>query len=553
MKYKKTAASVMALAVILSATGCNNHEEEYTEEIKNITEDYLAALAEDDDRTIEDITDDYDYGEDSPMSTRYDHDFVYEIIKTAISRTEITEWGEAEFNDDMTEVQIDATFSYIDLDDFADSFDSIYISEDDYSEALESYDELEETTITLKFVFDEDDEQWLLSKKSADRIMGLFEGGFDALPDPVPVTPDDAEEIFIAALEQMADGNFSNLPFDYYLDDWRVFENMTPRYEGDTAHEPVEEFVSEYIYYILDHDYEIIQTEPYCFMLTGKAPSGDDLYQSMTTDEFITENLTIGLMNSYTGSLSDDDLLYERECLIYDTLSAALSSCSAEDYSIVFYYDIYSSSEKPIFIDGDLIPSPYNGYYEAEHNVGQDQYMDCITAAAGNLYNNGELNEDEYDLLVSLLTPENLGFTTDDSVSPSGHPNQAVGTYEQVPDWCTDGSMVYGYSNPDANGIWMHYSKEPGVLDTVAYYLDDEGLWITVTYPTYDLGPDLTVDWHINGELVVDNKPIPHEDGQTEFEIFLAWDSIPSPGSFYEFRLWENGHSHVLAYVTIYF
>lgn len=552
MKYKKTAAAVLALAVILSATGCNNHEEEYTEEIKNITEDYLAALAEDDDRTIMHITDGYDYGEDEPMSDRYDRECIYGIIKTAISGTEITEWGEAEFNDDMTEVQIDATFSYIDLDDFADSFDSIYISEDDYSEALESYDELEETTITLKFVFDEDDEQWLLSKKSADRIMGLFEGGFDALPDPVPVTPDDAEEIFIAALEQMADGDFSNLPFDYYLDDWRVFENMTPRYEGDTAHEPVEEFVSEYIYYILDHDYEITMTEPYDFVLYGSAPSGDDLFQSMTTDEFITDNLAIGLMNSFTGSLDDVALQQSREILIYDTLADAVPYCSPEDYCMEFYYNVDDVSGKPISLYGDLITSPENGYYEAEHNVGQDQYMSCITAAALKLYNDGEINSDEYDYLMTLLTPENLGFTADNSTSPSGHPNQAVGTYEQVPDWCTDGSLVYGYSNPDENGVWMHYSKEPGVLDTVSYYLDDEGVWITVTYPDYILGSDLTIDWDIDGERVVDNRAIPYEAGQTEFEIFLAWDGIPTSGT-YEFRLWENGHSHVIAYVTLYF
>ena len=552
MKYKKTAASVLALAVILSATGCNNHEEEYTEEIKNITEDYLAALAEDDDRTIMHITDDYDYGEDDPMDTRYDRPEVYEVIKTAMSNTTITEWGEPEFNDDMTEVQIDATFSYIDLDDFADSFDSIYISEDDYSEALGSYDELEETTITLKFVFDEDDEQWLLSKKSADRIMGLFEGGFDALPDPVDISPSDAQELIISSLEQMAEGDFDDIPFEFTIDELRAYENMEPQADTDVVADYAEAFAAAYIGYVLDHDYEITEVVPYDYILTGSAPSSEDLYQALVTDDFVTANLANDSLYIFFDKVSLDEMLIEKSHIIYENLTLAIPDCSPEEYTLEFTVTPYINTDYPVYLCDLLITPPDQGYYQAEHSIAEEQYMRCINYAMDLLLVNGEITSDEYDYILPLLTPEFLGFTTDDTVSPEGHPNQAVGTFEQVPEWCTDGSIVYGYSNPDSNGVWMSYTKEPGVLDTVGYYLDDQGIWLTLTYEdTCNLGSDLTVDWDIDGVRVVDNKTISSEDGQKVFEIFLAWDSVPYSGT-YEFRLWENDHGHVLAYVTLY-
>jgi hypothetical protein len=158
------------------------------------------------------------------------------------------------------------------------------------------------------------------------------------------------------------------------------------------------------------------------------------------------------------------------------------------------------------------------------------------------------------DYLLNDLTPDNYGFSSDgDSVSSSGHPNQALGTYEQVPSWCTDGSLVYGYSYPDENGIWMHYSKEPGWLDTVGYYVDEDGIWITCYYDcSFDRGTTLIVDWWVNDEQVVDTEEIVIDaDGTTEVEVFLPANVLIEGDGVYEMRLWEDDHSHVIAYVTL--
>ncbi|MBO4241845.1 MAG: hypothetical protein J5883_01025 [Clostridiales bacterium] len=552
MKFKKTAAAVLALSFVLPFSGCANHDEEYTEEMKTITEDYLTALEKDDDRTIEDITDDYDYGEDAPMSTRYDHNEVYTVMKAAISKTEIVEWGEAEFNDEKTEAEMDCTFSYIDLEEFRDGFDTQYITLYEYADALNAFEDRSEETITLKFVFDEDDETWLLTAKSADKILGLFDLAFNVLPDPVDVSPSDAQDLIITTMELMAEGNFDGLPFEFSADELRAYENMEPKADTDAVSEYAEDFAAAYIGYVLDHDYEITEISPYDFILTGSAPSSEDLYQALISDEFVTANLANDSLYIFFDKIPLDVMLEKKSYIIYENLTNAVPGCSPEEYSLEFTVTPYLDTEYPVFLYDLLINPPAEAYYQAEHSIAEEQYMRCINDAMDQLLADGEITSSEYDDILPLLTPEFLGFTTDGSVSPEGHPNQAVGTAEQVPEWCTDGSIVYGYSNPDSNGVWMHYSKEPGVLDTVGYYLDDTGIWVTLTYEDdYPLGSDLTIDLDVDGERVIDNKPFASEDGQKEFEIFFAWNGTPYTGT-YELRLWENDHNHVLAYVTIY-
>ena len=117
---------------------------------------------------------------------------------------------------------------------------------------------------------------------------------------------------------------------------------------------------------------------------------------------------------------------------------------------------------------------------------------------------------------------------------------------------CEDGSIVYGYSNIDANGFWMFYSKDPECLGSVGYCVGDGGVWISnVFLPEFDQGTELIVDWWIDGDLIVDTQYITIERDHThEVEVFLPLDDIPEECEI-EMRLWEDNHSHVLSYVTL--
>ena len=56
------------------------------------------------------------------------------------------------------------------------------------------------------------------------------------------------------------------------------------------AQEAYENFISSYVGYILDHDPDfVLEEDPYDYTLLGSAPSADDLYAALTTDEFLTE------------------------------------------------------------------------------------------------------------------------------------------------------------------------------------------------------------------------------------------------------------------------
>ncbi|MBQ5767686.1 MAG: hypothetical protein IIV94_02220, partial [Clostridiales bacterium] len=143
---------------------------------------------------------------------------------------------------------------------------------------------------------------------------------------------------------------------------------------------------------------------------------------------------------------------------------------------------------------------------------------------------------------------------TDRNVNWQGtpeHENQAVNVFEYIPDW-SDGTLIYGGSDIDSNGIYMHYSKEPGWLHTAGYNIGDDGVTVMLKYDHVFLaGDELEYDWYINGEQYGDTvKFTVEDDGTLEFE-FTFPDYEIDRYSTCELRLWESGHSHVIAYVKL--
>ena len=128
-----------------------------------------------------------------------------------------------------------------------------------------------------------------------------------------------------------------------------------------------------------------------------------------------------------------------------------------------------------------------------------------------------------------------------------------MNTYEYVPAWDDpdDPVIIYAQSDVDENGIWMFYSKGPGWLHTAGYCFDEDGIWIDnyfdrLFYP----GNEVIVDWWLDDDLIVDTQIITVPGLTNEIEVFLPVDELPEH-FYYEMRLWEADHSHVISYVTL--
>ena len=564
MNIKKVIATILIITMVVS-TGCtvskrNDAEQtsaidalakEDAEQISAIPGAFIDALPEDDNDALGELASHYDYDSDVEVFSDYLPD-TFKVIEHAISLAEITECAEPEIDEDGSDAKMDVTFSYIDMAAFASNMSTDYMKIEEYYSALDEYEEREEKTITLKFICDEDEGPWLLTRASARKIVRLVTSGAAALPDPVSVLPSEAEACLKSFMNDMALYGYSDLVLDQDPEEYRVYDNVLVRGEGEATQEAVQNFVAAYMSYVMAHDYEVeLGSDPYDMTITGSAPSSDELYQCFCTDDFRTRYYMNLVRCGYLG-MDLYDMWDDQSALIYDALTEAIPNCSPEDYTLQVSVNRNGSSSDSLTILGDIITEPYRGIFEFEHGATFDQIMSGYSAAAEQLYEIGEIDEQLYEAIMATLTPEFFGYFESDNVSPSGHPDQAIGVYEQVPEFCTDGSLVYGYSNTDENGFWMHYSKEPGWLGTVGYYIDDNGIWITTYFDRpFAEGTNLVVDWWIDDVQVVDTEIVTIEvDGTSAIEVYLPSQGFPSAGE-YEMRLWEEDHTHVIACVTL--
>ncbi len=549
----------MAAVILISTAGCHTEDPVDTSAIEQIPARFIDAIATDNAAAIISITRDYDYADETEDKKAILGEY-YDLFEHYVSLTEITEIGEivldeVEEGEELT-AEVDFTFSYVDLNRLDASLPSEYQTRDQLIEAMDSCSDRKEKTFTLEFVRNEITEEWFMHKKSAAKIMDLLWGQMGNIPYPVDISPEDALATFEQYINDLAaDGN-SSIATNVEEDDFRAYDPIVTRGEGTQTHTALYNFVQAYYTYILDHDYEIEQVEPYHYILHGSAPSSAELSEAISSEEFLVEFYSNFVRyHTWIDTAYLDEVMWDRQSsMIYDTLTEAIEDCSEEEFDLEIQAYAYASSDRLFDVISDVVIVPSRSIYEIEHSVTWTQMESYMTQALDNLLANGEISEEEYNAWIRDLTPDNYGYSETDNVSSLGHENQAVGTHEQVPEWCEDGSLVYGYSSPDERGVWMFYSKEPGYLDTVGYYIGDGGIWITNYYDCdFDAGTMLEVDWWIDGEQVVDAEIYEvTEDGTTEVEVFLPNDH-PYSIDECEMRLWLPGHSYVISYVTLTF
>ena len=554
MRFKKITAAILTLAMVAS-TGCASKEEkknaENTELIQQVTTDFFEAIREEDTDRISELTDGLEV-ESSFENLRMYMGSGYEAFQVFLSRTEIVEMGEVEFDYEHNKATMKTTFSFLDAQGLTDELDSPYITNLELLELLETYDSTKNKSFNLHFEYDEDSEEWYMTKDSATKIINFLGSKVNAFPMIVDISPAQAREMVEEFIYTLAEtGTYDDVMVDMNINDLRVYENVVERGDGPETQEALNEFVSEYMSYVLEHDYTIEATTPYSFVLWGSAPSDEDLYEMLCAPEFFYEYYQNQLRTMYLGR-GFDDMMDAQSAHVYSWLAGAVDFAEPEEYSLAVSVSPYSLEGGMLTVTSPVIAEPDRGLYEAEHSISWEDFEASMNAALEGLNSRGEMSDILYVEILDGLTPENYGYASSSTDNGSGHPDQAVGTYEQVPSWCEDGSIVYGYSNLDENGCWMHYSKEPGYLDTVGYYIGDGGVWITNYYDCeFNSGDILEVDWWLDDEQVVsEDRIFIREDGTTQVEVFLPLDNIDDH-SLIEMRLWEEGHDHVISYVTL--
>ena len=236
------------------------------------------------------------------------------------------------------------------------------------------------------------------------------------------------------------------------------------------------------------------------------------------------------------------------------------------DLRIVIDYDLYSGKtyERLEVSDentGLIIPIDW---YEAEEALERtpEQEFRCREKACEDLLASGEISQEKYDIYMLAIERDryiNSGGTVPEyefirNVEWEGtgeYVNQAVDVVEVLPDF-SDGQLLYGESEYDSNGYYIFYSSEPGWLNKAGYYIDNDKVVVMLKYDNkFAKGTTLVYDWYVDDEEVGDSVFFTVEEDDTDEFVFEIPNMQIGRYSKYEFRLWEEDHMHVIAYVSL--
>ncbi len=547
MRYisKLLSVTILVLSVCMLCS-CSVNRDEDIAGIREIPKEFIDALYHIDEDAADECCPGFDLRDWEEYSDAHK-----DMIRHVVSFAEITEMGEPVFYDEQGFATMDVTVSYLPLDGYYRSLDTYYMTIEEIRESLDDYDDRKEKTIDLEFEYDEGDGCWYLERNSARKIYRLFNSNSVVRLMIVDYSNKDAKALFEEYLRSITEArDVSSLPGDIDVSEYRYYDDSLYLGQTDRTDDAVARFIAAYMDYVLSHDYELWDDHAYSYELHGSAPSYDDLVEALTSDEYYIQ-YHANLIRYAELGMSIDEMADVQNALIYDTLAEAVPQCSPEEYYLYGSVSPYAGGDDECHLYGELINFPYgiNNSYE----INEDDYYRYIYSAIDLLYDNGEIDEEQYESLTESVVPMEEAFYTDVTVSSSGHTNQAVNTYEYVPSWDDpdDPVIIYAQSDVDENGIWMFYSKGPGWLHTAGYCFDEDGIWIDnyfdrLFYP----GNEVIVDWWLDDDLIVDTQIITVPGLTNEIEVFLPVDELPEH-FYYEMRLWEADHSHVISYVTL--
>lgn len=552
LSLRRKAAAVLLSAVLsisaVMTAGCGISQAKDEAILQDLSARFIEAVKSGDEDEIEELT-----------GKEYSYTFKDEskagIVMQMASKTEIEEYKSIQVDREHNKAKVRLKLSYFSLNDFVRD-EGYMMTEEEYTEKIDAYETRVTDYFSISFKLSEDG-SWIIDDSAVTRLMSKIDRPYYI--QIATISAADAEAAVEGLFAGLAEGDFDQEYYTLDLAEMRAFDDGM--YNSDLLDEAVGEFTKAYIGYIVDNG---MTCEPegsfeyaYTYNITGKAPSSDDILAYLSSDERVTEAYMAAIrIESGCSYMTEDEIWSSMYAEIYFDLAKKIPDMDGEDYSQTIYFDT-TAYDPEIVLGWSLLP--FTSYDMVGAGAVSDaQAQECYIQAVTNLYLAGELTEEQYN--EYLDTADDNGEGAGDFQNEVGfidwpgtedHPNQAVLVYEYIPDW-SDGTLIYGASDTDENGIYMHYSKEPGWLNTAGYCIDDDGITIMVTFDkSFTMGTVLEYDWEYNDEDYGETEQFTvQENGQNTFEFTLPVDSVPTPGGV-EFRLWEQGHSHVIAYVYL--
>lgn len=552
LSLRRKAATVLLSAVLsisaVMTAGCGISQAKDEAMLQDLSARFIEAVKGGDEDEIKELT-----------GKEYSYTFKDEskagIVMQMASKTEIEEYKSIQVDREHNKAKVRLKLSYFSLNDFVRD-EGYMMTEEEYTERIDAYETRVTDYFSISFKLSEDG-SWIIDDSAVTRLMSKIDRPYYI--QIATISAADAEAAVEGLFAGLAEGDFDQEYYTLDLAEMRAFDDGM--YNSDLLDEAVGEFTKAYIGYIVDNG---MTCEPegsfeyaYTYNITGKAPSSDDILAYLSSDERVTEAYMAAIrIESGCSYMTEDEIWSSMYAEIYFDLAKKIPDMDGEDYSQTIYFDT-TAYDPEIVLGWSLLP--FTSYdMVGAGAISDEQAQECYIQAVTNLYLAGELTEEQYN--EYLDTADDNGEGAGDFQNEVGfidwpgtedHPNQAVLVYEYIPDW-SDGTLIYGASDTDENGIYMHYSKEPGWLNTAGYCIDDDGITIMVTFDkSFTMGTVLEYDWELGDEDYGETEQFTvQENGQKTFEFTLPVDSVPTPGGV-EFRLWEQGHSHVIAYVYL--
>ena len=556
MKINKNGISslILAAAMLMTALlpmGCSSKEAKIKAQLNDLAETFIADFASGDKDKMEDL-----------VEGRFDYQISYakqhEIMLKIASKTEIDDIETIEVDRKAGKARMRTKISYINIREFGRDKDNQNLTREACIEKVDSYENRASANFSFSFVLD-DDGNWKIKNTTADRYEKMFNQQYYL--SVVALSKDQAKQECKSVFEKLARGEFNQHMFQFDLFEMGAFNTWGRSVPN--IKDAMTEFAKAYFSFMVEHGITVEETDtPLQYKVTGYVPSKEALLSYYAGDEYAQESCMAEIRAEIAGNDSKRQAVWDDFIAgIYYDLAKQIPNLMGEEYSVTFKVNAKGDkveivSKTPLFgiTTDDIFACP-----KYDFNQEKAARKKAIQA----LFDAGELTRAQYDMYMSEFRNDggnypgrntNNGNASNGTTSWQGtsrYPNQAVNVKEVTPDW-SDGNLIYGTSDPDSAGIYMHYSKQPGWLNTAGYNISGNGITVLVKFDRkFAKGTELEFDWDINGSTQKYGVPfVVPEDGMDEFEFSIP-SKLVSSGNNAEFRLWEKGHAHVIAYVKL--
>lgn len=553
--------TVMLLGFLLPS-GCLNFRAGDPEQIEMLVNYFIEDFAEGDADGVEFLVEE---GFECDFKTGPKE----EVMLKMASRTEIREIVNIDVDNKAHEAKAKVKISYVNAEDIIFNYDNYGKTEEQYFELIDKA-VLQTKTLKFNFFYIPSEGKWIIAKESAEKYKALFD--FASQVNMIMMSEYDASLLFDRAIDRFAEGDFDSpeCPLDIYT--IRYFDSCLT--DDEVVNEGAREYAKAYFKYIADHGYtiHIDSDNHYRAVLYGYAPSKNEILDYVSSDECVEADYIVRmrLVSANRRDVQPDTLRSAIDADLYKNLAKKIPDMSPDNFQvdlrIVIDYDLYSGKtyERLEVSDentGLIIPIDW---YEAEEALERtpEQEFRCREKACEDLLASGEISQEKYDIYMLAIERDryiNSGGTVPEyefirNVEWEGtgeYVNQAVDVVEVLPDF-SDGQLLYGESEYDSNGYYIFYSSEPGWLNTAGYYIDNDKVVVMLKYDNkFAKGTTLVYDWYVDDEEVGDSVFFTVEEDDTDEFVFEIPNMQIGRYSKYEFRLWEEDHMHVIAYVSL--